>query len=253
MVELLRSSFTDIPQLSTCNLYREVAGFLRLLSSKSQAKEEMKCHLDLLTLFWNKFIPECEIIIQQGNESAISKIITFFNILKNPNSNFSLRKEGVKFFDETEAKVQLADCYSVEQDERERIFIENTGMNITPLTFSCHCIFLQERSLAIYELFSVLLSSFPSPSVYTALVHGMGEMKPVNVRELLEQVILPKMEGEDTSTSQATVNIFMSLYDLMDKEDQKIVLLNFKVSFHCFSQQNQILLIVIKSIVKVVL
>lgn len=230
VADFLRSSFTDTPQLSSSNLYREVAVFLRFLSSKSQAEEELKSNLNLLTLFWEKFVPECEIITEQGNESAISKIITFFCILKNPDSTFSLRREGVKFFDETEAKGQLADYFSVEQDEREKLFLENVGTNVTPLTFSCHSIFMQERSLAAYELFSVLLSSFPSPSVYTALVHGMGEVKPVKVRELVEKVILPKMEKENTCVSQATVNVFMKLYDLMGNEDQKIVLQNFKPS-----------------------
>ncbi|XP_069954752.1 E3 ubiquitin-protein ligase listerin isoform X2 [Cherax quadricarinatus] len=226
VVELLKSSFSDTPQLNTSSLYREVAGLLRFFSWKSQT-EEMKFLSILFDLFWTKLIPECEILIQQGNISAVSKMITFFTVLRNPDSKFSQRREGIKFFDEVEVK-ESPDDHSREQDEKEKIFLENTGMKVSPLTFSCHSIYMQEKSVPIYNMFSVLLCSFPSPSVYTALVYGLKAEKPVNTREMLEQVILPKMEGEKPSISQPTVNIFMSLYDLMDQEEQKMVLMNFK-------------------------
>ncbi|KAG7163687.1 E3 ubiquitin-protein ligase listerin-like, partial [Homarus americanus] len=228
VVELLRSSFTDTPQLSTSNLYREVAGLLRFFSGKSQTGEKLKFLNELFTLFWKKIIPECENLIQQGSESVHSKMITFFYVLKNPQSTFSHRREGIKFSDEVDIKVLSADEKSTEQYEKEIIFLETTGVTITPLIFFCYSKYLQEKSLAIYNIFSALLSSFPSPSTYTALVHGLGEEKPVDARELLEQVILPKMEEENSFISQPTVNIFMSLYVLLDQAEQKLVLMNFK-------------------------
>ncbi|XP_045600152.1 E3 ubiquitin-protein ligase listerin isoform X2 [Procambarus clarkii] len=227
VVELLRSSFIDTPQLSTSKLYREVAGLLRFFSWKSQ-HEEIKFLSFLLDLFWKKFIPECEILIHQGNETTVSKMINFFNVLRNPDSKFSHRREGIKFNDEVQLKVQHADDDLKDKDEKEKIFLENTGMKIAPLTLSCHTTYMQEKNVSIYNMFSVLLSSFPSPSVYSALLYGLSEEKLANTREVLEQVILPKMEGENPSISQPTINIFMSLYVLMEQDEQKLILMNFK-------------------------
>lgn len=190
----------------------------------------MEFYSDLLTLFWNKFIPECDALIRQGSESIVSKIVTFFSVIKNPSSKFSHRREGVKFVDEVKVKVDLVDD-SIVKEEKETMFLDNTGVNVTPLTCSCHNLFQQEESSSVYNLFAVLLSSFPSPTVYTSLVSGLGQDKPISIRELLEQIILPKMEEESSFIAHPSVNIFMSLYCMMDAEEQKMTLKNIKVSF----------------------
>lgn len=331
MVELVKSSLTDTPQLSTSNLYRELASLLRFFCKGWEAGGTRR---DLTRLFWSKLVPECEALVRNGKNQELSRLVVFFLVLKYPKSKFSQRREGVRFADEfdprteqqgldedmpkeSDSKVDLhtsdADEFGSTADskqlrsytnkpdkekvERERVFLDDTGVHLAHLIISCHDVYLHGRNVLVFSLFSVLLCSFPSPRAYANLVDrtkklgvangkeeeekdleervkegkrdieekdtlltkeemlGAGEMseekeegekestikmrstetgeddKRNKAGEVLEHVVVPRMEGwDDSKIARPTANLFLCLYESMGEEERKLVLSKLKVS-----------------------
>lgn len=230
IIEPLKLSFSDTPALSTSNLYREVSELLRFWTWKSHTEENQEAIGNLLALFWKNFIPECETCIQKGNEATLSKMKDFFTILRDPASKFTSRREGVRFTDESK-KVSVdmkEEEDSANQKKKEQVFLEHAAKNIALLTVTCHVAFLETKSTSVYKIFATLLSSFPSDRVYTLLLNKQDEEK-VSKLELMEEIIQPKLEIQNPSLAEHTVDIFMGVYTLMSPEEQKLVLLESKI------------------------
>lgn len=231
IIELLKTSFSNTPALSSSNLYREVSELLRFWAWKSHTQEDQVALKNITALFWKNLTPECENFIKEGNESALSKMKDFFTILRDPTSKFTNKREGVRFTDESE-KVSIdtkEEEDNANQKKKEQVFLEHAAKNIAPLTVTCHVAFLETKITSVYKIFTTLLSSFPSDRVYSLLLNKQNE-EEVSKIQLMEEVIQPKLELQNPSLAEHTVDIFMCVYILMSPEEQKLVLLESKVS-----------------------
>ncbi|XP_068219475.1 E3 ubiquitin-protein ligase listerin isoform X2 [Palaemon carinicauda] len=229
MVGLLQLSFTDMPQLGSSNLYREIAEILRTWAWKAHSDVCVKSLNNLTELFWNMFIPECQSILYQCSEPQIGKIKDFFTVLRTPLSKFSSKREGVKFADENKSTVLSEDIKNQKTDQ-EKVFLELTSQCLSPLIYSCYNFYQTENSHTIYKVFAILLSSFPSPAVYAALLGGADTVKYIEIEVVLQTIVIPKMEVYNAELIQSTMDIFMSLYSLMEPDKQRQILKNCKLN-----------------------
>lgn len=229
MVGLLQLSYTEMPQLSSSNLYREVAEILRTWAWKAHSDASMKSLNNLTELFWNIFIPECQSVLYQCSEPQVTRVKDFFIVLRTPLSKFSSRREGVKFADEKMNITLSGDMKNLKTDQ-EKVFLEVTSQHLSPLIYSCYNFYQTENSHVMYKVFSILLSSFPSSTVYAALLAGASTEKLVEVEEVLQIIVIPKMEVDNGDLMQSTMDIFMSLYSLMEPDKQRQILKNCKLN-----------------------
>ncbi|KAK7078155.1 hypothetical protein SK128_026917 [Halocaridina rubra] len=231
MVELVRSSFTDKPQLSSSNLYREISQILRIWAWKCNFEESSRNLHDLIDLFWVSFLLVCEVILEVGNEVQLAKAVDFFLVLKTPTSKFSSRREGVKFSDEKlNCELPEGGKSKWSNKEKEKLFLEMTSSNLAPFTLMCYKCYQKDNNINVYNIFAILLSSFPSSRLYSALLYGAGEEKFVRELDVVQKLILPKLEEDSLAIINPSVNMFLSLYSLMEPREQETILKSLKQS-----------------------
>ncbi|KAK7076596.1 listerin E3 ubiquitin protein ligase 1, partial [Halocaridina rubra] len=231
MVELVRSSFTDKPQLSSSNLYREISQILRIWAWKCNFEESSRNLHDLIDLFWVSFLLVCEAILEVGNEVQLAKAVDFFLVLKTPTSKFSSMREGVKFSDEKlNCELPEGGKSKWSNKEKEKLFLEMTSSNLAPFTLMCYKCYQKDNNINVYNIFAILLSSFPSSRLYSALLYGAGEEKFVRELDVVQKLILPKLEEDSLAIINPSVNMFLSLYSLMEPREQETILKSLKQS-----------------------
>ncbi|XP_076063145.1 E3 ubiquitin-protein ligase listerin [Oratosquilla oratoria] len=238
IVELVKSSLKEMPQLSSSVLYSEVSNILRFWVQSPHSIKDGKPMSDLVTLFWETFIPEGKQLLEEENEAVFSRMEKFLCIVQDPSSHKAKRSGGIKFQDESQLpeKMEGLKLRSESISKQETEFLELIAYYVTPLVFASYQLYQKTENPSVYKLFACVLFCFPSGHMLKALlnktaepserIHGQADEE--TCLAVMEDLVMPKMETDDPALVHPTLQIFLSIYKQLTCEHRNDILVNLK-------------------------
>ena len=206
---------------------------------------------NLKELFWNNFIPECKLILE-NNPNNLIYLEEFFKALKNPILPIKSKSSGVKFSDSGKSIIAKYKIYeqpvllNTKSNPCNKEFFENsTASFLSGFVVSCYKEYKKDKNAIVYDCFATLISSFPSNDIFKNLLllnENVKRNEEITAKHVLQEIILPALDTENKEALHSTITIFVSLYSLLLPNEQKDLLDSMQVNrffkFVAFSRQN---------------